>query len=185
MADQGSEGLLSPFLRRRRVQAVRNLLRGRVLDFGCGAGKLADLCDPLQYCGVDISDAALDLARRSHPQHRFVKELPEEEVFDTVVGLAVIEHVKQPELLLERLRKLVTADAQLVLTTPHPTYRLVHDFGAMLGLFSKEASAEHETLLDRELMLAIARNSGWSLVSARRFLFGANQVFVLHPTSDR
>ncbi|HEX3901788.1 MAG TPA: class I SAM-dependent methyltransferase [Polyangia bacterium] len=184
MGDQGSEGLFSPFLRRRRVEAVRSLLDDRVLDFGCGTGKLAELCDPSQYCGVDISDAALDLARRNHPHHRFAKELPEAEVFDTIVGLAVIEHVKQPASLLERFRKLVTAEGQLILTTPHPTFGLVHDFGAMLGLFSKEASDEHETLLDRELMLAIARTSGWNLVSAHRFLFGANQVFVLHPTSD-
>jgi hypothetical protein len=34
MADQGSEGLLSPFLRRKRILAVKPYLRGRVLDVG-------------------------------------------------------------------------------------------------------------------------------------------------------
>ena len=40
MTDQAAEGLLSPMLRNRRIQAVKPFLRGRVLDVGCGNGAL-------------------------------------------------------------------------------------------------------------------------------------------------
>ena len=41
MADQGAEGLFSPFLRSRRLKAACPYIKGRVLDVGCGTGALA------------------------------------------------------------------------------------------------------------------------------------------------
>ncbi|MHA1567622.1 MAG: class I SAM-dependent methyltransferase [Alphaproteobacteria bacterium] len=97
MADQGREGLLSPFLRKQRSKAARPYLKGRVLDVGCGAGALAKLIDPESYVGIDIDEDPLNRARRDFPHHRFESALPEgSKKFDTVVALAVIEHVPDP-----------------------------------------------------------------------------------------
>lgn len=97
MADQGAEGLLSPWLRRKRIEASIPYLNGRVLDFGCGSGAMAEYVDADNYLGVEIDKDSLQQARSRFPSHQFVSELPEQtEKFDTVISLAVIEHVSNP-----------------------------------------------------------------------------------------
>jgi len=182
MADQGAEGLFSAFLRRRRVEAAVPHLRGRVLDYGCASGVLADFVDPSDYLGVDIDPEVVELARRRHPRHAF--DLAGEPIcgrFDTIVSLAVIEHVENPAGFLAGAAALLAPGGSIVLTTPHPRFRGVHDLGARLGLFSRAASEEHQKLLDGRAMRRLAFACGLDITGYRRFLFGANQLFVLRP----
>lgn len=179
MSDQGTQGLLSPFLRRRRIAAARPWLRGRVFDFGCGSGALAALVRSEDYCGYDIDAVSLAAARNAYPRHRFVEAAPATGEWDTVVSLAVIEHSKDPDAFLRGLVALARPGGRIVLTTPHPAYESIHDLGARLGVFSHDASEEHEALLDREALHGLARRQGLAIVLYRRFLFGANQLLVL------
>lgn len=185
MADQGAEGLLSQFLRRRRVLAVLPFLRGRVLDYGCGSGVLAGCVDAQLYCGVDIDHDVIAVARKDYPEHSFqVAELPRGRQFETIVSLAVIEHVEDPAGFLAGALKLLAPGGSIILTTPHPSFAGVHAFGARIGLFSRAASEEHQELLDGRAMRRLAIETGLSITSYRRFLLGANQLFVLHATED-
>lgn len=181
MSDQVSEGLLSPFLRNKRIAAVLPYLKGKVLDFGCGSGALAEYVSPENYLGVDIDDDSLQNAQRRFPDHTFicVDSLPDSK-FDTVVTLAVIEHVPSPESFLGQLgRCLNNGDlARVVLTTPHPKVDWVHGLGARLGLFSHAAMEEHETLLDKAALLRCGLKAGLEMVYFRYFLAGANQLAV-------
>ena len=186
MADQGSGGLLSPLLRSRRIAAARPFLKGRVLDLGCGSGKLAGIVPPDCYLGVDIDEYSLDRARAAYPDHAFRGSLPpRDETFDTVVALAFIEHVPDPaEALREMAVRLRPRPASAIIcTTPHPTVEKLHALGARAGLFSREANEEHEALLDRRRMEEIARASGLRLVIYRRFLLGANQLALFQRDS--
>ena len=45
MIDQGTERLLSPFLRRQRFKVARPYRSGRILDVGCGSVALVALVD--------------------------------------------------------------------------------------------------------------------------------------------
>lgn len=45
----------------------------RVLDFGCGYGRVCDAFDPAAYVGVDLNPAAVARARREHPDYEFVE----------------------------------------------------------------------------------------------------------------
>src|ERR1700730_6957888 len=98
MADQLT-GLLSPFLRSRRIAAIRPFLgEGNLLDIGCGTGELARDVDPTKYVGVDRDEESISIARKKFPAHRFMTlaELsasPRDSQFDQIIGLAVIEHV--------------------------------------------------------------------------------------------
>ena len=186
MADQGSEGLLSPFLRARRLAVARPYLRGRVLDVGCGSGSMADLLPPERYVGVEPDAETLALARKRHPQHRFLASLPDDDEFDTVASLAVIEHVVNSEGFLNDLAgrlKRVSA-AQIVCTTPHPVADWIHTAGAHVGLFSRHACEEHEELLDRRKLQDIAERIGLRLAEYRRFLMGANQLAVFGRSKE-
>jgi len=178
-------GLFSPFLRRRRLAASAAWLgSGPVLDVGCGTGALAHLVHPENYVGIDTDEDSLIEARRSHPEHRFEDAAaflarPRDRAFDTVIALAVIEHVPEPAAWLGRLAPLLAEDGRVVLTTPHPLFRRVHECGAMLGLFSREAMHEHETLLNFRQLRDTADKAGLEIVHYRRFLCGANQLFIL------
>lgn len=178
MADQGNEGLLSPYLRRKRIQAVIPHLKGKVLDFGCGAGVLASLVDREKYLGVDIDEISLQKAKGSFPTHKFSRDLPNSaEKYDTIVSLAVIEHVDDPVNFLRTLSEFLN-DGHLVVTTPHPSVDWIHGVGAAIGLFSKHANEEHGDLLDQVRLEMVGAQAGLKLKFYSRFLLGANQVAV-------
>lgn len=180
MADQGSQGRLSPWLRRKRIEQVRGRLVGRVLDFGCGGGEVAELVPPASYVGYDIDPVVVAEAQRVRPQHTFVSVEPSPSAdFDTVTCLAVIEHVHEPVDFLRRLGGHLSPDGRLLVTTPHPTFEIAHTLGARLGIFSREAHDEHEDLLDEAALRQVSGAAGLRVISYDRFLAGANQLVVL------
>ncbi len=181
MADQGTEGVFSPLLRARRIRAAVPFLRGEVLDFGCGAGALAAWVRPEDYWGVDRDCGVLQVARSQFPRHRFSTTLPEGHVFETVAALAVVEHLPNPVSWLRLMRRLLAPGGRVVITTPHPAFRLFHEAGAWAGLFSREATAEHKAFFGRADLAELASRSGFRVARYARFLFGANQFAVLTP----
>jgi len=181
MADQGSEGILSPYLRKQRFKVSIPYLRGKILDVGCGSGMLAKKVLPDLYMGIEIDPTSLKIAISDFPAYRFSNTLPDElEKFDTIISLAVIEHVKNPVFLLAELSKRLKRDesSRVVITTPHPSMDWVHDLGSSIGLFSQHANEEHEELLDRDKLESVGNDANLQLVHYKRFLFGANQLAV-------
>jgi 2-polyprenyl-3-methyl-5-hydroxy-6-metoxy-1,4-benzoquinol methylase len=185
MPDQGTGGLLSPLLRRARIRAVLPHIQGRVLDIGCGTGELTRWCSENAYLGVDIDPESLAIARRKHGSFRFSEQLPEGETFDLIIGLAIIEHIKFPVRWLQTLKPLLSPGGRIILTTPHPSLEGIHRFGSSVGLFSREAAEEHETLLDGTLMAETAAEAGLAIHLRKGFLLGANQLFVLKTSADK
>lgn len=181
MSDQGTEGLLSPYLRQQRINAVKPFLTGKILDVGCGTGVLAEWVKSEDYFGVDIDEQSLLLARANHPRHRFSYAFPTgDEKFNTIAALAVIEHVKSPVDFLVQLSGYLekSADAKIVCTTPHLLLGWAHTAGARVGLFSRHANEEHEILFDRKKMESTALAAGMKLAVYKRFLFGVNQLAI-------
>jgi SAM-dependent methyltransferase len=181
MGNQVEQGFFSPFLQRARIEAAKPYLVGRVLDIGCGNGQLAALVRPDRYVGVDRDREALGAARAAFPKYTFVETLPHEGDFDTVVALAVIEHLKCPRTELEVWSSLLAESGKILVTTPHKSFRLVHELGSRAGLFSREAADEHEEMFDRASLTARAQEAGLRVEHYARFLTGANQLFVLAP----
>jgi len=186
MADQLT-GLLSPFLRSRRITAVGQFLgQGPLLDIGCGTGALARNVDAARYVGVDRDEESIAIAKRLFPAHRFLTlaqfaQLKNENGFERIVGLAVIEHVEDPQKWLAWLRTLLKPGGRVVLTTPHPSIRWLHELGARIGVFSREGAREHRELMNRDRMIQLAKTSGFRIQYFRTFLSGCNQLFVLEP----
>lgn len=177
MADQ-AVGLLSPWLRRARIRAVLPFLQGRVLDYGCGIGALAEHISPDHYMGFDTDAESTEEAIRAHPTHAFVTTVPPAR-FDTIVALALIEHLDDQQSFLQRTASLLAEHGRIVLTTPHPGAEIIHALGARMGLFSRSAAAEHTVLLDRDTLRTLAESSGLRITHFARFLVGLNQLVVL------
>lgn len=160
------------------MHATRPHLRGQVLDFACGHGQLAQFCNPKCYLGFDIDGRKIDVARTHFPGYQFQETLPADGRFDTIAALAFLEHVS-PEPYLKQFADLLRPRGRIVLTTPHPAFEWIHTAGARFHVFSPAAHEEHEDLLSRERLSELAESLSLRLVTSRRFLFGANQLFVL------
>jgi 2-polyprenyl-3-methyl-5-hydroxy-6-metoxy-1,4-benzoquinol methylase len=179
-------GILSPFFRSRRIAASRPFLQGRVLDIGCGAGHLTRHVEPARYVGVDQDVESIAIARKKFPNYVFLttanfSNSHQEQLFDVIIGLAVIEHIMNPEEWLTWLRTLIVPGGRLVLTTPHPAMRSVHEWGARIGIFSRKSAEEHQEFFNQQRMANVARATRYRIALSRRFLLGANQLFVLEP----
>lgn len=185
MADQAAEGLLSPWLRSQRIQHALPYIRGRVLDFGCGVGALAAYLSPDAYRGVERDPESLALARERYPTFCFEDSLITTDTFDTIVALAVIEHIEDPVGLLKALRARLQPAGHIVVTTPHPGIKGIYRIGTALGLFSRHAHEEHQALLDLSAMQGICNQAELSIRTYQRFLLGCNQLFVLVPREAR
>jgi len=182
MADQGNEGLLSPFLRLQRINKSKPFLRGKILDYGCGTGSLAPLVLPKNYIGYDIDESVIKKAQKDYPNYRFqANAVPQSKSFDTVISLAVIEHVLDPITFLKELSGYLKINSlsRIILTTPHPSIEKIHNMGAKFGIFSRHASEEHQTLLGRNKIIEISNQTDLKLIRYDRFLLGANQLIVL------
>lgn len=182
MSDQTSQGLLSPLLRKKRIQMVKPYLKGNVLDVGCGSGSLAAFVEKDNYLGFDIDKKSILVASTKFPQHNFttIKPLPEKR-FNTIVCMAVLEHTKNPVAFLQQWSSylLPSQHSRFVLTTPHPQIEHIHAIGSKIRLFSWDGNAEHEVLIDFKRMSKIAKQANMSILTFKKFLFGMNQLFVL------
>lgn len=176
-------GYFSPFLRKRRMEAARPYVAGRVLDFGCGIGLVCNWVGEDEYVGVDIDPKVLDFARTLHPKARFLTldqmGAIAGEKFDTIVGLAVVEHLPDPKAFLQDAASRLAPGGRIVLTTPNPALDWAHGLGGRVGLFARESHEEHQSLMNRRQIAEVADSAGLSLVDFKRFLLGANQLAVL------
>lgn len=184
-------GLLTRPVQRARLLAIAPWLDGvsSVLDLGCG---LTDLPGRLPgYVGCDRDPIVLAENRRRYPEARFEEwDLSASDApaslgsgFDLILMAAILEHLSDPGRALARAAALLAPKGRIVATTPHPLGRLPLEAGARLGLLSHHADEEHETLLDRRALAAIAAGAGLGLVSYRRFLFGLNQTAVFQAAA--
>jgi 2-polyprenyl-3-methyl-5-hydroxy-6-metoxy-1,4-benzoquinol methylase len=98
----------------------------RVLDVGCSTGYLAERLQQrgATVVGLDMDEQSAELARRFCTDVLVgdieTMELPfEPAAFDAILCGDLIEHLRDPQALLFRLRPLLRPDGRLVLSTPN------------------------------------------------------------------
>lgn len=183
MSGGNLDGLLSPFLRDRRLAAARPHIWGRVLDFGCGRADVCRFVGEDNYVGVDLDEAILAVARHAFPRATLLSPVEftawSGPSFDTIVALAVIEHLPEPVEFLESMKRHLDNAGRIVISTPAPSLDWIHGLGARMGVFASESHEEHQSLMNRRGLIRTAEAAGLRLVKYQRFLLGANQLAVL------
>ena len=177
--------LLSEFLRTQRFRAAAPYIRGDVLDIGCGkAGILTYLNPGQEYVGIEGHPGIYRWLVENLGDYEFHQldldktELLMDRQFDTILMLALIEHLKNPGRLLGQIPRLLRPGGRAILTTPSPWGDRIHTVGAKIGLFSKNAAEEHETIFSyRTLAYQLSKNH-LRIERYRRFLLGGNQLVI-------
>lgn len=177
--------LLSGFLQNQRLAAIRPFITGAVLDVGCGNARLADGLAPGQtYIGVDGNPALIQQLQKQRPHYAFYQrnldadDLNLPHTFDTIVMLALVEHLSRPELLFRQLPRYLKPGGRVLITTPSPFGHRIHAWGARVGLFSREAADDHKTIFTLASLRTSLNSSGLVVLHQRLFLSGGNQLCV-------
>ncbi|HEY2768925.1 MAG TPA: methyltransferase domain-containing protein [Solirubrobacteraceae bacterium] len=154
------EGLEPPGFERRRGFLLAHVQPGdRVLDLGSGAGDFTAVlaAADAQPVGIEIAEAAVQRARREHPDLDFRLApidgpLPlEDNVFDLVWASEVIEHIADTARSLSEIRRVLRPGGRLLVTTPSHgrlrlalggTERFSEPLGDHLHLYTRRSLAE-------------------------------------------
>jgi SAM-dependent methyltransferase len=158
------------------VEFVRGLGRAeRALDLGCGDGRLSALLDARSLTLADVSAVALERARRRRPDARVVELEPDaplplgDGAFELVLCAETLEHVRDVQLFLSEIRRVLRPGGRLALTTPaaRPLMRPPDPLSPHLRAFTRRSLRRLLAELGFEPR-SLRRRSGTLLVVAMR-----------------
>jgi len=100
----------------------------QVFDMACGVGYgsdyIAKQCPNVKIKGIDISESAISYARTHYslPNIEFTQanilEYEDSVLADVVVSLETVEHLKQPELFIEKVSKILKPNGVFIVSVP-------------------------------------------------------------------
>jgi 2-polyprenyl-3-methyl-5-hydroxy-6-metoxy-1,4-benzoquinol methylase len=182
---------LDRFLQAWRFRKVAPFLRSsaRVLDIGSADGALFRRYPGVRaFVGVD-PDA--DGTRRLAPNAQLLRGvfpdvLQDDEPFDVISLLAVLEHVpptEQPRLAAECARRL-TPGGVVVVTVPSPVVDTILALLKRLHLIDGMSVEQHYGF-DAHRTVDLFTSPGLSLIKAKRFQLGVNNLFVFEKRTPQ
>jgi SAM-dependent methyltransferase len=148
---------------------------GRALDIGCGDGRLTAELDASELTAADVSRVALDRARPRLPGARLVELEPDaslpfgDNAFELVLAVDTVEHVRDLQLLLSEIRRVLVPGGELALATPATAEltRPEHPFSPHLRRFTRRSLRGVLEGLGFEVD-SLRRRRGTLLAGARR-----------------
>ncbi|HLM76383.1 MAG TPA: methyltransferase domain-containing protein [Polyangiaceae bacterium] len=142
--------------------------RGRVLDVGCNAGELLELFREAGWsvAGVEASPGPAAYARKklASPVWQGPAEdvIPEGEIFDLITMTHVLEHVKRPGDLLNRLRRALRPGGSILIEVPNADDALL---GLFRGYYRPLCPGDHVSFFDEGSLRRLLEGSGFSVLS--------------------
>ena len=151
--------------------ARKGLTGGSVLEVGCGLGFFLDEARPFfsQRVGTDLSADVAGKASELADQVWVggVEALPEEERFDLVVALHVIEHVYDPVPFVRQLASRVKVGGHLLLATPDAGSLWLRILGKRWPSFK---FPEHVTFYNQRILTDLFLKAGIRDLAPIRYL---------------
>jgi 2-polyprenyl-3-methyl-5-hydroxy-6-metoxy-1,4-benzoquinol methylase len=175
-----------------RNRKARRYFGNAILDIGCGRGMtIRFLPASASYTGIDVSLPAVERLRGLYPAHAFIHHdvdggfPPGLEDFDTIVMLAVIEHLAAPRQVLMECREHLRPGGHVVITTPTPSGERLHGFLQRLSLANPGTDQCHQHIFTPAELADLVRGCGLSVAAHRRFELASNQLLVAQKPQAR
>jgi len=103
------------------------IISGSILEIGCGVGRslqlLLENCN--QYTAIDKNKSLLDSIGKKYPNlHLISQNIPPltdipDESFDYILSFQVIEHVKNDELFIKEVKRVLKPNGKFIVSTPN------------------------------------------------------------------
>lgn len=114
------------------IQKIQSLSGMRVLDIGCGGGILAEAMaeSAAEVCAIDAEEKAITIASQHALQSQIninyqctpVEEYQAEK-FNVITCLEMLEHVRDPEIIISNAKRLLSPGGYLFLSTINRTLK--------------------------------------------------------------
>jgi 2-polyprenyl-3-methyl-5-hydroxy-6-metoxy-1,4-benzoquinol methylase len=158
-----SSRLLEGFLQQSRFKQVQPYLHGDVLDFGGNEGELKKLVKG-SYTLVNYDHSPM-----------------ENKTFDTVVVLAVIEHIEVNDVssVFKQFKTKVKPNGIIFLTTPTPLAKPLLEFLAYINVLDRHNIEEHKHYWTKDEIKTLGEQNGFTLKRYKKFQLGFNQLAIL------
>ena len=156
------------------------------MDAGCGEGdflaRISGKFPKTELYGCDTNPGAVKIAKESCPKARIDKidliDSPSRRM-DLVTMLEVIEHQKEPIVLLKKARNMIGRNGHVLISIPRPEllrwrvmwYLWSHTFGRIW-------LDEHNDHMDETKLLELAEEAGLKLVKKQRFFFNCISIML-------
>lgn len=146
----------------------------RVLDLGCGDGRLSAELPAARLTIADVSGVALERASARLPEARAVELEPDaplpldDTTFDMVVCTETIEHVRDLQLLLSECRRVLVPGGTLAVSTPAHGRRT--GLAVVLAGFESrfDPLSPHLRFLTRRSLRGLLETMGFEAADVRR-----------------
>lgn len=118
------------------MEILEKYIKGEVLDLGCGDGTHASMVRKFfdgNIYAIDPSEEIIEQAKRNYDNIFFkvasAYDLPyEDNFFDVVYAIDVIEHLKEPKKMLSEVRRVLKKDGIVIFQTPNYPIKRFYDF---------------------------------------------------------
>jgi 2-polyprenyl-3-methyl-5-hydroxy-6-metoxy-1,4-benzoquinol methylase len=137
----------------KRVRIMSSSIKGKTLDVGCNSGILHGYLSEKHedLFGIDsvVTNYKDNVARGVGEYMPF-----KDEVFDSVVGGEIIEHLKNPEVFIGECFRILKSKGRIILTTPNKN-------SLINRIFKSYNTPFHLSLMVREELFNILEKSGF------------------------
>jgi SAM-dependent methyltransferase len=143
---------------------IKSLKPGKVLDVGCGLGWLLSALDDkwLKY-GLEVSNFASKYAEKyaEIKTGELLNCSYDDNTFDLVVMHHVIEHMQEPELNINYIKRILKSNGHLIIATPDFDSGCARRFGSKYRLLSDDT---HISLFSNDSMHRFLRDFGFKIL---------------------
>lgn len=171
-------------LQRWRIRKARPFIphRGRVLDIGCAEGSLFRQLDKVISEGIGMDphiDRSQHFGKFRLIAGEFPRDLPNQEPFDAITMLAVLEHIPREaqKVLARNCATYLKPGGNVIITVPSPAVDTILAWLKRMRVVDGMSLEEHYGFTPRET-IEIFTGAGLRLVKGERFQFGLNNLYV-------
>ncbi len=182
-----TDGILSSLIQDIRLKKIIRHIRGKnILDVGCGNAKLVEMIPSnIYYLGIDKNPPNKKTFKKNNIrflQINLEKNFSLDGKFDTIILAAVLEHLKDPLIVVKKLLLNLNKNGKIIITTPTKFGIILHKWLSFFRLTSQEAAHQHKEGLSKENFLEFEKIFKMHLIKYQRFLLGLNQLVIFEKS---